>query len=87
MRLLYSPKLEKERNELILMSAANKRKLKETEDKILETLETSEGNILEDESAVQILDSAKIMSDEISKKQEVWGKHTELNSVERSPGS
>lgn len=38
----------------------------------METLQSSEGNILEDESAVQILDSAKIMSIDITKKQQVW---------------
>lgn len=70
--LLYRPELEEERNALILQSAANKRQLKEIEDKILETLQSSEGNILEDESAIQILDSAKIMSNEITKKQQVW---------------
>lgn len=69
--LLFRPELEEERNALILQSAANKRQLKETEDKILETLSSSEGNILEDESAIKILDSAKIMSNEITKKQEV----------------
>lgn len=69
--LLYRPELEEERNALILQSAANKRQLKETEDKILETLSSSEGNILEDETGIKILDSAKIMSDEIAKKQEV----------------
>lgn len=72
MYLLYRPELEEERNALILQSAANKRQLKEIEDNILETLQSSEGNILEDESAIQILDSAKIMSNEISKKQQVW---------------
>lgn len=65
------PELEEERNALILQSAENKRQLKETEDKILETLQSSEGNILEDESAIQILDSAKIMSNTITKKQQV----------------
>lgn len=64
--------MEEERNALILQSAANKKQLKEIEDKILETLQSSEGNILEDESAIKILDSAKIMSNEISKKQQVW---------------
>lgn len=68
---VYRPELEEERNALILQSADNKRQLKEIEDKILETLQSSEGNILEDESAIQILDSAKIMSNEISKKQQV----------------
>jgi len=69
--VFHRPELEEERNALILQSADNKRQLKEIEDKILETLQSSEGNILEDESAIQILDSAKIVSNEISKKQQV----------------
>lgn len=35
--------------------AANKRRLKETEDEILRVLSSSSGNILEDEQAVNIL--------------------------------
>lgn len=54
------PELEEERQGLILQSAANKKQLKEIEDKILETLSSSQGNILEDESAIQILDSSKV---------------------------
>ena len=65
------PELEEERNSLIVQSAANKKQLKEIEDKILETLSSSEGNILEDETAIQILDSSKVLSNEISKKQKV----------------
>lgn len=65
------PELEEERQQLIVQSAANKKQLKEIEDKILETLSSSEGNILEDETAIQILDSSKILSNEISKKQKV----------------
>ncbi|XP_013387188.1 dynein heavy chain 12, axonemal, partial [Lingula anatina] len=65
------PELEEERQSLIKTSAANNRQLKEVEDKILHTLSASEGNILEDESAIQILDSSKILSDEISKKQKI----------------
>uniref|UniRef100_A0A8B9LB63 Dynein axonemal heavy chain 12 n=1 Tax=Astyanax mexicanus TaxID=7994 RepID=A0A8B9LB63_ASTMX len=79
------PELEEERNALILQSAANKKQLKEIEDKILETLQSSEGNILEDESAIQILDSAKIMSNEISKKQQIAEK-TELKIAESREG-
>ena len=45
---------------MVLQSAANKRQLKEIEDKILETLSSSEGNILEDETAIRILDSSKV---------------------------
>ena len=65
------PELEEERQALIVTSAANKKQLKEIEDKILHTLSASEGNILEDESAIQVLDSSKVLSDEISKKQKV----------------
>uniref|UniRef100_A0A8D1JV51 Dynein axonemal heavy chain 12 n=1 Tax=Sus scrofa TaxID=9823 RepID=A0A8D1JV51_PIG len=64
------PELEEERNALILQSAANKKQLKDIEKKILETLSSSEGNILEDESAIKVLDSAKLMSNEITKKQQ-----------------
>jgi dynein heavy chain len=69
--LYVRPDLEEERQALIVTSANNKRQLKEIEDKILHTLSASEGNILEDESAIQILDSSKILSDEIAKKQKV----------------
>ncbi|NXK36347.1 DYH7 protein, partial [Piprites chloris] len=65
------PDLEEERNALIVQSAANKKSLKEIEKKILETLQSSEGDILEDETAIQVLDSAKVMSNEITKKQQV----------------
>ena len=67
----HRPELEEERNALIVQSAENKKQLKEIEDKILETLSSSEGNILEDETAIQILDSSKVLSNEISKKQKV----------------
>ena len=65
------PELEEEKNSLILQSAENKRQLKEIEDKILEVLSSSEGNILEDERAIQVLSSSKVLSDEIAEKQ-VW---------------
>lgn len=65
------PDLEEERNVLIVQSAANKKNLQEIEKKILETLESSEGDILEDETAIQVLDSAKVMANEITKKQQV----------------
>ena len=44
---------------------------KEIEDKILEVLSSSQGNILEDETAIKILSSSKVLSNEISEKQ-VW---------------
>ena len=58
--LFLRPELEEERQALIVQSASNKKQLKEIEDKILETLSSSEGNILEDESAIKILDSSKV---------------------------
>ncbi|XP_051515044.1 dynein axonemal heavy chain 12-like [Myxocyprinus asiaticus] len=79
------PELEEERNALILQSAANKKQLKEIEDQILETLQSSEGNILEDESAIKILDAAKIMSNEITKKQQIAEK-TEIEIAESREG-
>uniref|UniRef100_A0A8C3L813 Dynein axonemal heavy chain 3 n=1 Tax=Chrysolophus pictus TaxID=9089 RepID=A0A8C3L813_CHRPC len=65
------PELEEKKNKLIIESAANKKQLKEIEDKILEVLSKSEGNILEDETAVNILSSSKELSEEISEKQEI----------------
>ncbi|XP_025934664.1 dynein heavy chain 12, axonemal [Apteryx rowi] len=79
------PELEEERNSLILQSAANKKHLKEIEKRILETLQSSEGNILEDETAIMVLDSAKIMANEITKKQQIAEK-TELKIAESREG-
>lgn len=45
------------------------RTLKDIEDKILEVLSSSEGNILEDEESVNILNSSKILANEIQVKQ------------------
>lgn len=47
------------------------RQLKEIEDKILEVLSASEGNILEDETAINVLSSSKVLANEISEKQAV----------------
>ncbi|KAL5267409.1 hypothetical protein ACHWQZ_G004450 [Mnemiopsis leidyi] len=63
------PELEEKKQTLIVESAKNKKQLKEIEDKILEVLSSSEGNILEDETAVQVLSSSKILSEEITEKQ------------------
>lgn len=46
------------------------RQLQEIEDKILEVL-SGEGNILEDETAVQILGSSKLIANDIIEKQAV----------------
>lgn len=63
------PDLEEAKNKLVLESAANKRQLKEIEDKILKVLSSSSGNILEDESAIKVLSSSKVLSTEIAEKQ------------------
>ncbi|XP_076664543.1 dynein axonemal heavy chain 7 [Andrena cerasifolii] len=65
------PDLEMEKNALIVQSAANKKFLEETEDKILEILSIAEGNVLEDEEAIQVLTSSKELSDDIQVKQAV----------------
>lgn len=53
----------------LLFSLCIFRLLKETEDKILEVLSVAEGNILEDEGAIDILTSSKNLSDDIHIKQ------------------
>nr|XP_029135329.1 dynein heavy chain 7, axonemal [Labrus bergylta] len=65
------PDLEEEKQALILQGAENKRQLKEIEDKILKVLSSSEGNILEDETAVKILSCSKVLANEIQEKQAV----------------
>ncbi|CAL7933869.1 unnamed protein product [Xylocopa violacea] len=65
------PILEERKNQLIVEEANNRRILKEIEDKILEVLSASEGNILEDETAITILSTSKLLSEDIQAKQEV----------------
>ncbi|GAX77074.1 hypothetical protein CEUSTIGMA_g4520.t1 [Chlamydomonas eustigma] len=65
------PDLEEQRQQLVVTSADNKRRLKEIEDQILSVLSNSQGNILEDATAVQILSEAKKVSDDITAKQAV----------------
>lgn len=64
------PDLQEKREKLIIQGAANKAALKGVEDDILRTLQESKGDILEDESAIEVLDSSKILSVDIMKKQE-----------------
>lgn len=65
------PELEETKNQLILESAKNNKQLKEIEDKILEVLSSSEGSILEDETAIKVLSSSKVLSEKISEKQQI----------------
>jgi len=68
------PDLATEKERLILESADNARQLKKCEDTILHILSASEGNILEDQSAIEALNSSKTISDDIKEKQEIADK-------------
>ncbi|KAH9505438.1 Dynein heavy chain 3, axonemal, partial [Bulinus truncatus] len=78
------PDLEEKKNNLILESAHNRHQLKDIEDKILEVLSKSKGNILEDETAIEILSSSKALSIEISEKQLIATKTEEEIDVTRN---
>eukprot|EP00964_Phaeocystis_antarctica_P076980 scaffold47683_cov66-Phaeocystis_antarctica.AAC.1 len=65
------PELQREKDQLVLEAADNKRQLKEIEDKILKVLSESEGNILDDQTAIDILSASKRLSDEIAQKQDI----------------
>ncbi|KAF2360955.1 Dynein heavy chain AAA module D4 [Trinorchestia longiramus] len=65
------PELEEERVTLMLQTAANKKNLKELEDRILSTLSSSQGSILEDETAIIVLSDAKRLVTETQEKQAV----------------
>merc|ERR1711991_1115521 len=56
------PDLERQKNQLIKSLAADKKQLKELEDKILKLLSESEGNILDDEVLINALSDSKITS-------------------------
>lgn len=68
-----------------VQGAQNKKKLQEIEDQILKVLSNSEGNILDDEGAVNILQSSKVLSDDISEKQQI-ADETELKIDEARAG-
>jgi dynein heavy chain len=59
------PELEEEKERLIIEGAANKKQLAEIESQILEVL-SSEGDILSDEKAINILTASKTTSDDIN---------------------
>lgn len=71
------PDLQELRQQLISEAAKNKTLLKDAEDKILETLSSSKGDILENEEAIQILDDSKHLSTDINAKQAA-SKETEI---------
>ncbi|XP_037908989.1 dynein heavy chain 3, axonemal [Hermetia illucens] len=63
------PDLQEKKEQLIVESARNRDTLYNLETKILQVLSSSEGNILEDENAINILSSSKVLSAEIQEKQ------------------
>jgi dynein heavy chain len=65
------PELEEMKTQLLLQSAANKKQLQELEDKILEVLSSGDGNILEDETGIQVLSSSKVLANNILEKQAI----------------
>ncbi|XP_041984652.1 dynein axonemal heavy chain 12 [Aricia agestis] len=64
------PDLQEKREKLIIQGAKNRAALKQVEDDILRTLQESKGDILEDETAIEVLDSSKLLAIDITKKQE-----------------
>lgn len=64
------PDLEELRQNLIKTKASNQEMLKNVEDDILRTLSESTGDILEDESAIKMLDDSKSLAVDIKLKQE-----------------
>merc|ERR1719230_871367 len=65
------PDLAEEKARLVVEGAENKEQLEITENKILDVLSSSQGNILEDEAAVQVLSESKKLSNEVAEKQEI----------------
>lgn len=65
------PDLQELREKLITESAENANQLSQVEENILQTLSNTKGDILVDESAVQILDNSKILSNGIIEKQAI----------------
>jgi dynein heavy chain len=63
--------LDEERLKLIQATYANKKAQRDVEQRILEVLRTSQGNILDDEKAIDALAQSQSLAQEIKQKQEV----------------
>lgn len=61
--------LDEEHENLILTQYENQNKMQQTEDLILKVLKEAKGDILDDENAINILNSSQQLSEEIAKKQ------------------
>jgi hypothetical protein len=60
------PELEEQRDRLVVSLAADKRQLKELEDKVLKLLKEASGNILDDEVVINTLNHTKTTSGKCS---------------------
>ena len=60
--------MEEQRNQLIVKINTDKNQLKAIEDRILKLLFESEGNILDNEDLINILNDSKVTSATISKR-------------------
>ncbi|CBZ56170.1 Dynein heavy chain 1, axonemal, related [Neospora caninum Liverpool] len=65
---LEAPELEEKKNALVVNNAKMKKELKSLEDKILQLLSQSQGNILEDEVLINTLAASKRTAAEINQK-------------------
>eukprot|EP00163_Fabomonas_tropica_P006841 TRINITY_DN1642_c0_g2_i1.p1 TRINITY_DN1642_c0_g2~~TRINITY_DN1642_c0_g2_i1.p1 ORF type:complete len:1585 (+),score=560.99 TRINITY_DN1642_c0_g2_i1:482-4756(+) len=63
-----SPALYSEQQELIQQQAANRKELKRIQDEILDLLSNAKGNILEDETLINVLAQSKLTSQEIAER-------------------
>ena len=59
------PDLEEAKNALIISNAKMKQELKEIEDQILYRLSNAEGNPVDDEDLIKVLEASKLKSQEI----------------------
>lgn len=63
------PDLEEAKNQLIISNAKMKQELKEIEDEILFRLSSTEGNPVDNEELIQVLEASKIKAGEIQVRQ------------------
>lgn len=79
-----NPELQTKKEQLVIEGAQNKNKLQEIEDSILHTLQNS-SDILGDAAGIAILENAKVVSEDIKKKQE-FAEKTEIEIDEARTG-
>ncbi|KIY94679.1 Dynein heavy chain 7, axonemal, partial [Monoraphidium neglectum] len=63
------PELEEDKARLTVQGAENARQLAEIEDRIIAVLSASQGDILEDETAIDVISSSKALANDVAAKQ------------------